>query len=101
MRLWTEDIGDAISVGGYRLTSISGIAKDGTTSLVTPLEASTLDPAASTSINLTYEKIVSVSTSKIEEENYKITYEEEVEVTPSGSSIIIEEDKLINMIVVM
>ncbi|WP_028855067.1 hypothetical protein [Psychrilyobacter atlanticus] len=98
VRLWTETTGSAISVGGYRLIDISGTDKDGS-SVVAPLESSTLDSTTSTSIDLTYEKIVAVSVSGIGEENYRITYIEGVEVTPSGSSIIIDKDELKNMTV--
>ncbi|UUV19141.1 hypothetical protein NRK67_06455 [Fusobacteria bacterium ZRK30] len=98
VRLWTESIGDAISIGGYRLIGISGMDKDGN-SVVAPLETSTLDSTTSTSIDLTYEKIVSVSASGIGLENYRITYIEGVEVTPSGSSIIIDKDELKSMTV--
>jgi len=96
VRLWTTE--GAISVGGYRLTDIKGIDKNGA-SLVLPIDGEMLEKTTSTSINLTYEKIVSVSASGIGVENYKITYEEEVVVTPSGSSIIINSDILKNMIV--
>lgn len=98
VRLWTESIGSGISVGGYRMIGISGTANNGNP-LEAPLEASTLDSTTSTSIDLTYEKIVSVSASGIGVENYRITYIEEVEVTPSGSSIIIESDELKSMTV--
>lgn len=96
VRLWTT--ASAISVGGYRLISISGSAIGGS-SLVIPLEASTLNSTTSTSIDLTYEKTVSVSVSGIGVENYKITYMEGMEVTPSGSSIIIDKDELKSMTV--
>lgn len=98
VRLWTENIGSAISVGGYRLIGISGLDKDAN-AVVAPLKASTLVSTTSTSIDLTYEKIVSISASGIGIENYRITYIEEVEVTPSGSSIIIESDELKSMTV--
>lgn len=100
VRLWTTE--SAISVGGYRLTNISGSAIGGA-SLVIPLEVGKLVTATSTSIDLTYEKIVSVSASGIEVENYKITYVESVKVTPkvtpSGSSIVINSDELNSMTV--
>ncbi len=93
VRLWTTE--SAISVGGYRL--ISGTFEDGS-SLVIPLMANTLS-STPTSIDLTYEKIVSVSASGIGVENYKITYVESVKVTPSGSSIVINGDELKSMTV--
>jgi len=98
IRLWTETTGSAISVGGYRLIELSGIDKNNN-SLVAPLDSNLLDTITSTSIDLTYEKIVSVSASGIGAEKYRITYEESVKVTPSGSSIIIDEDKLDSMTV--
>ncbi len=98
VRLWTETTGSAISVGGYRLKEISGLYENGDV-LVSPIDVNLLDTTTSTSIVLTYEKIVSVSASGIGVENYKITYVEGVEVTPSGSSIIIESDELKSMTV--
>jgi hypothetical protein len=95
VRLWTTE--GAISIGGYRLTDISGSDVYGNP-LVLPIDEKILAPA-STTINLTYKKIVSVSASGIGVENYKITYVEEVKVTPSGSSIIINSDKLNSMTV--
>jgi hypothetical protein len=96
VRLWTTE--NAISLGGYRLTNISGSAIDGT-SLVIPLDPNKLKTTTSTAIELTYEKTISLSASGIGVENYRITYVEGVEVTPSGSSILINSDKLNSMTV--
>jgi len=96
IRLWTTE--GAISIGGYRITDISGLDKEGN-ALVIPIDGTMLKPTASTIIDLTYKKIVSISSSTIGMENYKITYVEEVKVTPSGSSIIIGSDELKSMTV--
>lgn len=96
VRLWTTK--GAISVGGYRLTDIKGSNEDGNP-LVLPIDGKTLNEDVPTLIYLTYEKIVSVSASGIGVEDYKITYVEEVKVTPSGSGIIIDKDELDSMTV--
>ena len=102
IRLWTETIGSAISIGGYRLTAVSGLAIDGNP-VVVPLETDTLDSTISTLIDFTYEKLVSIDKSSIgdsgETEDYRITYIESVEVTSSGSSILIKSDELNSMTV--
>lgn len=102
VRLWTEAIESSISVGGYTLTTVNGIYKDGS-SIVAPIEPSKLDMTTSTSIELTYKKIISIDKTNIEEENgtenYEITYIETVNVTPSGSSIVINSDELNSMTV--
>lgn len=98
VRLWTESIGTGISVGGYRLKEIVGKDKSGN-DLVVPLDGNTLVTTTTTSIDLTYEKIVSISDIEIGAEKYRITYIENVKVTPSGSSIIINNDDLKSMTV--
>lgn len=100
VRLWTTE--GAISIGGYRLTGINGTDEDGKP-LELPIDGTMLNETVPTSINLTYEKVISIDKEFIEEgsevEEYKITYVEEVEVTPSGSSIIINSDELNSMTV--
>ncbi|MCS5420342.1 MULTISPECIES: hypothetical protein [Psychrilyobacter] len=101
VRLWTKTTGSAISVGGYRLTTVSGVYIDGS-SIGAPLVPAKLDPTTSTSIELTYEKIVSIDKTTIGDsgtEDYRITYIEDAEATSSGSSIIIDKDELKSMTV--
>jgi hypothetical protein len=95
VRLWTldktKDDPIAISVGGYRLTKVNGVEITG--------NLKDAVPTTGTTIKFTYEKIVSLDKSKVEEvgkvEEYRIEYVELI--TTSGGSII--ADKLESMTV--
>jgi hypothetical protein len=101
VRLWTQSVGSAISVGGYRMIALAG-TDTSSNPLVAPLDPTKLDPSVPITVEVTYEKIVSMNKGIIGgtgTEDYRITYIEEVGVTSSGSSIIIHNDTLKNMIV--
>ena len=96
IRLWTKELGKEVSIGGYRLTKIVGLDSKGKP-LTLPLEVEKLNPVTPTKINLTYEKIISINKSSIEEkgtEDYRIIYEESVEVRSKGKEILIDKDSL-------
>jgi len=96
IRLWTKELGKEVSIGGYRLTKIVGLDSKGNP-LTLPLEVEKLNPVTPTKINLTYEKIISINKSSIEEkgtEDYRIIYEESVEVRSNRKEILIDKDSL-------
>ncbi|MCK5779759.1 MAG: hypothetical protein KAH04_02005 [Psychrilyobacter sp.] len=112
VRLWGESLGTTKrSIGGYRLTEITGVDKNGI-DLTLPLDINKIEEEelSATEIIFTYEKIISMESDELTTkdknnieinivENYKVIYKELVKVIKNGSNIQIISDDLEGMTV--